>query len=167
MDFVQFLQTLASNPLDYSIILFLYAMLAALILPVPVEVVLFVPTPIGILGSALVLALGKTTGAMLVFYLGVKAEKPIRNWSSAFNWFKKFVELLEKFVAKTQYLGLYFLLSIPLMSDTIPIYLFSLFNKDEIMRPSYFAIANFFSGINRAMIVYAFASLFDINLVLG
>jgi membrane protein YqaA with SNARE-associated domain len=167
MDFVQFLQTLANNPVDYSIILFVYALLAALILPIPVELVLLIPTPIGILGTAIVLGLGKATGAMLVFYLGVKVEKSIRMWSSNFKWIGKFVDLLEKFVAKTQYIGLYILLSIPLMPDTITIYFFSLFNKDEIMKPSYFAVTNFCAGVNRAMIVYALASLAGITLVSG
>jgi len=153
--------------LDYSIILFVYALLSALILPIPVELVLFIPTPIGIMGTAIVLGLGKATGAMLVFYLGVKAEKSIRSWSTRWKWFETFVYWLEKFVEKTQYLGLYILLSIPLMSDTIPIYLFSLFNKDEVMKPKYFAIANFCAGVNRAMIVYALASLFGITLVSG
>jgi membrane protein YqaA with SNARE-associated domain len=167
MDFVQFLQTLANNPVDYSIILFVYALLAALILPIPVELVLLIPTPIGILGTAIVLGLGKATGAMLVFFLGVKVEKSIRMWSSNFKWIGKFVDLLEKFVAKTQYIGLYILLSIPLMPDTITIYFFSLFNKDEIMKPSYFAVTNFCAGVNRAMIVYALASLAGITLVSG
>jgi|APFre7841882630_1041343.scaffolds.fasta_scaffold08039_3 membrane protein YqaA with SNARE-associated domain len=167
MDFVQFLQTLANNPVDYTIILFVYALLAALILPIPVELVLFIPTPIGILGTAFVLALGKTTGAMIVFYLGIKVEKTIMMWSNKFKWIGKFFELLERFVVYTQYIGLYILLSIPLMPDTVTIYFFSLFNRDEVMKPRYFAITNFCAGVNRAMIVYALASLFGITLVSG
>lgn len=167
MDFIQFIQTLVNNPLDYTVMVFVYALLAALILPIPVEFVLFIPTPIGILGTAVVLGLGKATGAMLVFYLGVKAEKSIRRWSTKWKWFERFVNLLERFVNWAQYLGLYILLSIPLMSDTIPIYFFSLLNKDEVMKPSYFAITNFCAGVNRAMIVYAVAALFGIELVAG
>ena len=41
MDFISFLLEIASNPVAYGFVFFLYAVAAAVILPIPVEIGLF------------------------------------------------------------------------------------------------------------------------------
>src|SRR5216110_445464 len=57
---------------------------------------------------------------------------------------------------KTGYAGLYLLLSIPLMSDTIPIYVYSHFNQEgKALERNMFLIANFLATLNRVAILGA------------
>ena len=57
----------------------------------------------------------------------------------------------ERFVRRTNYLGLYVLLSIPLMSDTIPLYLYSLFNREgKTLGRRAFLVSNFLAAWTRA-----------------
>ncbi|MEM0449073.1 MAG: hypothetical protein QW520_04560 [Methanomassiliicoccales archaeon] len=160
-----FLQSLADNPLEYALVLYLYAIATAVILPVPVEFGLFLAPSLGILTKSFIVAAGKATGCVIVFYLGLKVEKAVYRWSRRFKFFAWFVDLMEKFVAKTWYFGLYILLSIPIMTDTVPIYLFSIFNKNGVMTPGYFTIVNFLAAINRCMIVIFLAKYFGIYVV--
>ena len=63
----------------------------------------------------------------------------------------RFVRWCERFVRKTNYVGLYVLLSIPLMSDTIPIYLYSLFNEEgRAIDQRAFLVSNFLAAWTRA-----------------
>src|SRR5438876_905920 len=60
------------------------------------------------------------------------------------------------FRAPAGYAGLYLLLSIPLMSDTIPIYVYSLFNQEgKALERNMFLIANFLAALNRVAILGA------------
>lgn len=163
--FMEFLQSLANSPLEYAIVLYLFSIATAVFLPIPVEFGLFLAPSLDILTKAIIVGAGKATGSLMVFYLGLKVEKVIRAWSRHIRFFAWFVDSMEKFVAKTQYLGLYILLSIPLMPDTLPIYLFSLFNKGEILTPNYFALVNFLAAINRCMIVVFLAVYLGIYVV--
>jgi hypothetical protein len=161
-----FLESLANDPVSYLVIFYIFCVLAAIILPIPVEFGLFLNPEVNILIKALVLGLGKATGAFLIFYLGIKVEGPIRRWSSRWKWFKGFVDYMEWFVLKTRYIGLYILLSIPLMTDTVPIYLFSIFNKDgKALNPKWFTLTNFLAGVTRAMVVYAVFMFFEVKLL--
>jgi hypothetical protein len=110
-------------------------------------------------------AAGKATGCILVFYLGLKVEKRIRQWSENVFFIGWFVRSMEWFVSKTRYWGLYMLMSVPFMPDTITIYLYSVFNKDEIITPNYFVIVNFLATINRCMIVIFLAEILGIYVV--
>jgi hypothetical protein len=131
-----------------------------------VEFGLFLNPDMSIFIKALILGLGKATGAFLIFYLGIKVEGPIRRWSRKWEWFKKFVDLMDRFVCKTRYIGLYILLSIPLMTDTVPIYLFSIFNKEgQALKPKWFTLTNFLAGVTRAMVVYSIFLIFEIKLL--
>lgn len=161
---MDFLQSLADNPLEYAIVLYLFSIATAVILPIPVEFGLFLAPSLGILTKSLIVASGKATGCIIVFYLGLKVEKTIHRWSRRVKFFAWFVDLMEKFVAKTWYFGLYILLSIPIMTDTLPIYLFSIFNKNGVMTPGYFTIVNFLAAINRCMIVIFIANYLGIYL---
>lgn len=170
-DFIEFLLAAYANPYVFLPLVFLYAIAIAVILPIPIELALVAPI-VGqqwgyLLSIALALAAGKTAGAWLIFYLGVRVESPIRWWSERWRFAKWFVEKAELFVQKTGYLGLYFLLSVPLMSDTIPIYLYSLFNKEgKSLERNLFLAANFFAAINRVAIL-AGLFLIGIDLIRG
>ncbi len=142
------------NPYVFLPLVFVYAILIALILPIPIELSLVVPIvnqDWGYLALiALALAAGKMAGAWLIFVLGVRVENAIRWWSERWRFAKWFVDKADLFVQKTGYLGLYLLLSIPLMSDTIPIYLYSLFNKEgKSLERNLFLVSNFLAAINR------------------
>ena len=157
-DFIGFLLNGYGNPYVFLPLVFVYAILIALILPIPIELSLIAPIvnhDWGYLASiALALAAGKTVGAWLIFVLGVRVETTIRWWSEKWRFAKWFVDKADLFVQKTGYLGLYLLLSIPLMSDTIPIYLYSLFNKEgKSLERNLFLGANFFAAINRVAIL--------------
>jgi hypothetical protein len=134
------------------------------ILPLPIEIGLFFNPEMSIFIKALILGLGKATGAFLIFHLCLKIEGPIMRWSSKFKWVKKFMDLMEWFVLKTRYVGLFILMSIPLMLDTVPNYLFSICNKDgKALNAKWFTLTNFLAGITRALVVYGIFLLFDIK----
>ncbi len=164
-DFINFLLSAYSTPTVFLPLVFLYAIAIAVVLPIPIELSLVKPILDQdwgyLLWIALALATGKTVGSWLIFYLGVRIEGSIRWWSEKWRLARWFVEKADLFVQKTGYLGLYFLLSIPLMSDTIPIYLYSLFNKEgKSLERNVFLFANFFAALNRVAIL---AGLFVIG----
>jgi membrane protein YqaA with SNARE-associated domain len=157
-DILNFLLGAYSNPLVFLPLVFLYAIAIAVVLPIPIELSLVAPIVSQqweyLLWISLALAAGKTVGAWLIFLLGVRVEDSIRWWSGKWNVAKWFVDKTELFVQKTGYLGLYILLSIPLMSDTIPIYLYSLFNKEgRTLERNIFLASNFLAAINRVAIL--------------
>lgn len=164
-DILNFLLNAYSTPAVFLPMVFLYAIAIAVILPIPIELSLVKPILDQDWGYltwiALALAAGKTVGSLLIFVLGVKVEDNIRWWSAKWRFAKWFVDKADLFVQKTGYLGLYFLLSIPLMSDTIPIYLYSLFNKEgKSLERNLFLAANFLAALNRVAIA---AGLFVIG----
>lgn len=169
MDIIQalmdFLNQAAGDPVIYTVFLFLYSIAAAVILPIPVEAALFIGTvPIAV--KAITLGAGKAVGSALVFYVGFELEGPIRRWSQRWKFFAAFVRFCEQFVAKFGYIGLFILLSIPLMSDTVVLYVFSLFNKEgKELNIKWFIVVNFFAGITRALIVFGAFYLFGWTLV--
>ncbi|NLK25595.1 MAG: hypothetical protein GX307_03345 [Euryarchaeota archaeon] len=169
MDFVSvlvdFLENLSHDPVLYSIVFFIYSIAATTFLPIPIEIGLFFGQASPIWLKALVLGAGKAVGSVLVFILGVHLENPLNQLGARWGWFRKFVELMHKFVAKTRYIGLYIILSIPLMVDTAPLYIFAIFNQEGLMCLRHFALTNFLAGITRAFIVYLIFLYFGIMLV--
>lgn len=156
-----FLESLAHDPVAFSAALYAYAVAATVFLPFPVEIALFFSgeTPIAV--TALVLGAGKATGSVIVFYLGDKLSGGLERWigtTKAFKW-------LERFVERTRYFGLYILLSIPGMFDTVPLYLFALFNRRGLMHLRHFVLTNFLAGITRATVTLALFHLFDVRLI--
>ena len=148
---------------------FTFSVLVAIILPIPIEVVLLAPLLAqqwAYLGSiAAAMALGKTVGAGLVFVFGVRVEDNIRHWSEKYRIADRFVKWCEKFVRKTNYIGLYLLLSIPLMSDTIPIYLYSLFNEEgKALDWRAFLVSNFLAAWTRVGIITFIFAAFNVFL---
>ncbi|MEM2943587.1 MAG: hypothetical protein QW083_00420 [Methanomassiliicoccales archaeon] len=169
MDFwaelMNFLNQHSADPLTYCLVFFLYAVLATIALPIPVEIGLIINPNTDFIIKALVLGAGKAVGSVLVFLIGTNIEWRIRNWSSKWGWFRWFVDKSEILVEKLGYIGLYLLLSIPGMVDTVPVYVFSVFNRQgEVLQLRYFVVANFAGGITRALVLYALFYGFGINL---
>ncbi len=164
------LEGFLADPLVYLLLSFVYAILVAIILPIPIEIAFiwpFVSHQFGLFIAVLiVIALGKALGAMLVLLLGIKVEKSVFYWSKKVRWFGTLVRHLTKFVERTGNIGLYIILSIPLMTDTIPIYIYSIFHpQGKAPKKSLFALTNFAAGVTRALIIAAIISLFGITLV--
>ncbi len=147
-----------NTPWLYMLIAFGYAILVAVILPIPIEIALLPPLLEDrwgyLAGTALAIAAGKTIGAWLIFWFGLNIEGSVRKWSDRWRLARWFVAKAETFVGKTGYTGIYLLLSVPLMSDTIPIYIYSLFNADgKALERNMFLIANFLAALNRVAIL--------------
>ncbi|MGI0150120.1 MAG: hypothetical protein ACREDF_11395 [Thermoplasmata archaeon] len=160
MDLLQILTDTYNTPWLYLLLAFGYAVLVAIVLPIPIELALLPPLLEQRWGylttAALAIAAGKTFGAWLIFVFGLNVEGSVRKWSDRWRVAAWVVTKAEKFVAKTGYTGLYLLLSVPLMSDTIPIYVYSLFNKEgKTLERNMFLIANFLAALNRVAILGA------------
>ncbi|MFP4000738.1 MAG: hypothetical protein ACLFSM_08185 [Thermoplasmata archaeon] len=158
MDLIEILTGLATNPLAYSLVFLTYSILAAVILPIPVEIGLFnYHIHPAILVS--ILALGKGIGAFIVFEISTSARKRLKRFSSPKNKVvKKLLEYSEWFVKKYGYYGLLIVLSTPLMIDSISLYLFSLLNpeeKGEGMESGWFTLINIIAGAVRGIITLA------------
>ncbi len=101
--------------------------------------------------KAVVLGLGKATGALAIFGLGLRVEDNIRRWSAHHPLVERGVNYAFGFVKLTRWVGLLVLLSIPFMPDTLPIYIYSIFNREgQAIRPPAFIIVNFVAGVVRA-----------------
>ncbi|MEW5760184.1 MAG: hypothetical protein AB1779_05405 [Candidatus Thermoplasmatota archaeon] len=143
------------NPYAYAIIFFLYTIASTVFLPIPVEIALFISPDFPYLGKILILGFGKALGAIIIFQIGLKVEDDIRYWSKVLPQYEIFVNKMNTFVDGWGNIAIYIILSIPLMVDTVPLYLFSIFNKDgKGMERRYFIIANFTGGCTRAIVIY-------------
>lgn len=154
-DLMLFLEGVSHDPFVYSIVLFIYAILAAAFLPIPAELGLFFSPETPLVVKALILGAGRAVGSVLVFMLGGKISGTAARLFSKNRFLRGFMSSMQRFVDRTRYLGLYVILSIPGMVDTVPLYLFSVFNQEGTMRIKWFALTNFFAGITRASIAYA------------
>ncbi len=75
---------------------------------------------------------------------------------------------MTRFVDRFGYVALYLILSIPLMVDTVPLYVFSLYNDTtdgDGMARKWFAVVNFMGGCTKAIIIFAVFSQFGMKLV--
>ncbi len=144
------------DPFVFLPLLFVYSILVAVVLPTPVEVALLPllaePALYGM--AALTVGAGKAAGSGFVFLLGLHADKAIEKVSAQHHLTRRFTDLCLRFVAKTRYIGLFLLLMLPFMSDTVPVYVYSLFNHDgAVLSARYFVFTNFLAGVNRALII--------------
>lgn len=153
-----FLEANSTDPLTFLLLLFIYVVLAAIILPIPLEIAIalnpLIPIPI----KALVVGLGKCTGAIGIFYIGAAVDDSIQRWRR-WRWFDWIVRNSVKLVDKMGYWGLFILLVIPGMTDTVPLYIFSLFNDggkgdEKTMSLSGFAAVNLVAGILRTIFTW-------------
>ncbi|HLF07614.1 MAG TPA: VTT domain-containing protein [Thermoplasmata archaeon] len=127
VDLFALLVSLGHDPVAYSALFFLFAVATAVFLPFPVELGL-INSSVNPVVLALVLGLGKALGSVLVFRLGARVEEGIDKWIVRYPAVKPWLDRLERFVAKHGYWALFVLLSIPFMTDTVPLYLFSVLN---------------------------------------
>ena len=169
-DILSFISATYNTPAAYLSITFGFSILVAIVLPIPIEIVLVVPIleqRWGYLaGVIFAMATGKTVGAYLIFYVGVRVEDNIRRWSARYKTAARLVAWCERFVRKTNYVGLYVLLSIPLMSDTIPLYLYSLFNEEgKALNRTAFLVSNFLAAWTRAGFLVLVYLVFRVFLV--
>lgn len=168
MDFINLLLNLMKNPVYYSIIFFIYVVLAAVILPIPVEIGLFNPyfNPIGLIS---ILAIGKGIGALIVFEIGAKARSIIKKHSTGTKLTKRIINYCETFVEKYGYIGLFIIMSTPLMIDSASLYLFSLLNPKHdgkrAMARNKFVIINILAGAIRGGIIIALFYYIGIKLI--
>jgi membrane protein YqaA with SNARE-associated domain len=139
---------------SYLVVLFLYAIAAAVFLPLPVEALLPFHPEIDALVKAVVLGLGKGVGAILVFTIGTKVNPWLERWVRGHGFWARFFKGLETFVRRTGWIGLLALLAIPFMSDTAVNYFYSLLNEEgHALSRAGFVIANVAGGIVRALVV--------------
>ncbi|MEW5748681.1 MAG: hypothetical protein AB1793_07885 [Candidatus Thermoplasmatota archaeon] len=142
-----------ADPLVYLLIFFAFCVVAAIALPIPIEVMLVVNPTVSFPLKALVMGLGKGAGALAVFYIGAKVGDVLR--FSHWGWFRWILAKSEVFVRRFGTIALYVIMSIPFMLDSVPLYLFSILNKEgHFMTLRDFVFANFLAGINRAILVY-------------
>lgn len=140
----------SAGELGYLVGLFLYAIAAAVALPLPVEILLPLYPRIDVSVKAVVLGLGKAVGAIFVFYVGHKVNPLIERWMGRHPFGARILKILETFVGKTGWIGLVVLLAIPFMSDTAVNYFYSLLNEEgKAVGRWPFIIANLIGGIVR------------------
>lgn len=169
LDLIDVLLNAIGDPLTYSIIFFIYVILAAVILPMPVEIGLFNPYihPVLLL---IILGAGKGMGSFLVFIISKKLRKTVKRTTIGENWeiTKKIISKSENFVKKYGNYGLFIIMSIPLMIDTISLYLFSLLNPTEektSLTSTKFVLINIGAGITRGIIVLSIFYYVGIKLI--
>jgi len=135
----------------YLLGLFLYAIAAAVVLPIPVELLLLFYPEINPAFKAIAVGLGKAVGAIVVFFVGNKVNPYIERWMDRHPIGKRVLKVLEAFVRRTGWVGLMILLAIPFMSDTAVNYFFSLLNGEgHAISRWHFVLANLIGGIVRA-----------------
>ncbi|MCJ7561887.1 MAG: hypothetical protein MUO84_02615 [Thermoplasmata archaeon] len=160
---IDWLNQYQADPATYLFLFFLFCVAAAIILPIPVEILLVVPG-VPFVYKAIVMGLGKGLGAFAVFQIGGEIEQVVRRFSK-WRWFKWLLDKSEIFVRRYGYGAMYVIMSVPGMVDTIPLYIFSILNKEgELMTRKGFVIVNVLAGVTRAVLIYTLFHAFDIEL---
>src|SRR5438034_11735764 len=101
----------SAGELGYLVGLFLYAIAAAVALPLPVEILLPLYPRIDVSVKAVVLGLGKAVGAIFVFYVGHKVNPLIDLCMGRHPIGSRILKILQPFVGKTGCIGLVCLLT--------------------------------------------------------
>ncbi len=171
MDLMQILLDAMGNPLSYSLVFFIYVVLAAVILPIPVELGLFnpeLPPELRWILPVAILAAGKGVGAYIVFNIGYRARQKLKTFSIGGELTARVVAAAERFVRRYGHIGLFLILSTPLMIDTASLYLFSLLNpyekEDTALAEWNFVLINVGAAVVRGAIILAVAYLVGVRL---
>ncbi len=154
-----------TDPVVYSILLFLFTTIATLALPLPVEMALFFNLEQDVYSKAAMVAGGKAAAAIIVLRIGNLVNRLMSSRMMRTSLAKMFVQFCNWMVVKFHYAGLYFILSIPLMVDTVPVYLWGIFNEEGVIRAVPFAYVNFLAGVNRVLIIMMIFELYGIKVV--
>jgi len=128
------------------LLIFLYEVGAAVILPTPSEIPMLGYNYIPLAWIFVFAVLGKMVGAYIVFLVGDRAKGTARfqRFLDRHNWAKRFFDLSERFVRRYGVFAVFVLLSIPGFPDTVSLYLFAIVGN----RPVLFSIA---SGLGTAV----------------
>ena len=128
------------------LLIFLYEVGAAVILPTPSEIPMLGYNYIPLVWIFVFAVLGKMVGAYIVFLAGDRAKGTARfqRFLDRHYWAKRFFDLSERFVRRYGVLAVFVLLSIPGFPDTVSLYLFAIVGN----RPVLFSIA---SGLGTAV----------------
>ena len=162
---IDYLNANQADPATYLFIFFLFCVAAAILLPIPVEVALVVNPSIHIAVKAAVMGLGKGTGALAVFFLGRKIDETVGQYARKWRWYNWLLVKSEKLVRKYGYVAMYAIMSIPGMVDTIPLYIFSILNKEgKLMKLWGFVVVNVLAGVTRAILIYSLFEAFGVEL---
>ena len=117
----------------------IFCILAAVILPIPIELGLLgmITQGFSLFGLSIypsfiivssVLGLGKAIGSFFVFHLGLAVEDRLH--ASKNRVTKWLLSGSTRVVQRAGYIGLYLLLIIPGMADTLPLYAWSFMNRE-------------------------------------
>ena len=154
MDPLGLLESFAADPWTYLPLLLVFSVSATVFLPIPEEVGLLNPLlPWYVL--VLVLALGKAVGAVLVLPAGARMGREISRWISRFPRLAPAYSWIERTVETYGYSATFGLLCIPLMTDTVPVYAFSILHPQHSLdrgRVITFAALNFGAGLVRGTV---------------
>ena len=167
MNFIDFLFGVMNDPVSYSIVFFIYVILASIILPIPVEIGLF-NSNINPVVLIIILAIGKGIGAFIAFEIGSRVRGGLKKRSYQNIIMKKIINWCERFVMKYGYYGLLIIMSTPLMLDSATLYLFSILNPNEsgeAMTKKWFILINILAGGIRGTIIILIAYVFGMKLV--
>lgn len=161
--FEQLLCDFLTNPVVFFLLVFGFSIAVALVLPVPIEIALVFALASGSLAlftaALFAVALGKATGAALVFLVGLRVDRAMHRWAERSKIFARILTSLERFVRYTGTFGLFVLLSIPFMSDTAVLYLYALFNEEgKALDRTRFILSNFLAGISRTALFFVLAN---------
>jgi membrane protein YqaA with SNARE-associated domain len=168
MEIIDVMLNAVEDPLTYSIIFFIYVILAAIILPIPVEVGLF-NSNINSIWLVFLMAVGKGVGAFIVFEIGKRARLKLKKLSFSNPLTDKIVKASENFVIKYGYYGLLIIMSTPLMLDSVTLYLFSLLNptdkEEKALVKNRFIGINILAGAIRGSVILLIAHFIGVRLV--
>ena len=136
------------------LLIFIYEVGAAVILPTPSEIPVFGYNYIPLGWIFLFAVLGKTVGSYIVFLGGAKAKETARfaRFLADHEWAKRAYDWSERFVRRYGMIAVFAHMSIPGFPDTASIYLFAIVGR----RPIAFALA---AGLGTAvrMVIVLFA----------
>ncbi len=158
----------SSDPLLFGLVFFIYVILNTLALPFPVELGLFNPAfhPLFLIA---ILALGRGVGAFFIFEIGGFIRKKTSTWNVEVLKLRKIITSLEGFMQRYGYYALFLLMSIPLMLDSVVLYLFSLLNKrkdtKDALSRRWFITITMAASILRGSIIVLFAELIKFILI--
>jgi membrane protein DedA with SNARE-associated domain len=163
---IDFLSANEADPATYLLIFFIFCVAAAIVLPIPVEIALVVNPSIFFPIKALVMGLGKAVGATGVFFIGRKIDETVGVYARKWRWYRWLLVKSENLVRRYGYPAMFVIMSIPGMVDTIPLYVFSVLNKEgELMTLKGFVLVNFLAGITRAILIFTLFTAFGVELL--
>ena len=121
------------------LLVFLYEVGAAVILPTPAELPLVTYKWLPLGWMVLFAVAGKTIGSYLVFYLGdrLKNTQRFQRWVSRYRVLQTLSQWSERFVRRYGVFAVFLLLCIPGFPDTVSLYLFAVIGQ----RPVLFSLA--------------------------